>query len=171
MSHKPEEFVKIAKDVLKRLRYLTVRDGNYVRGDTMKVINKKDDARKHLPRIEKACRVCAKGALFLSHIRVNDKIDMGKILGDFHTAIVLYDEDVCQPLLSYVSQDQLDLVETAFEMRDVGLQLADRGLGAEATQAINFGLCYLGDDKARLKAICQNIIDNEGWFKPQEEGK
>src|ERR1700738_2115017 len=122
MPHNPEEFVKIARDILDRLKYLKLAHGTYLDGSiAFDEIPSEGDAKKYLPKIEKACEVCAKGALFLSHIRVNDKVDLSELVREYrfesgNKYIGTNSTRICDTRTDYISQDQLDLVEAAFEM-------------------------------------------------------
>lgn len=104
------------------------------------------------------CRVCAKGALFLSAVRKFNSAKVGDVADDddFKIAVKIF------------GLKQYDLIEAAFEGWD---STKERWDGTEYTgntsvpAATAFGDQYDGNTE-RLVAILKNIIKNDGTFKP-----
>lgn len=95
------------------------------------------------------CTVCAKGALFAADIMKKGNCSNDKFKVDKGNA------DVYNRLGGIFTKAELDEIEVAFEM----------WIGHGYSDAYHFGTLY--DSSAeRLEAIMQNIIDNEGTFKP-----
>ncbi len=150
--------VKIAEDVLaviavKKNRY-TVGKGYYchtINTPDLSTISESDQLRKVLPKLQKNCEVCAMGALFLSHVRINNEITVGEanshILSDGSFGIG--DWTMEDKMAEYFSPDQLREVETAFE----GFSISGQPW-----------LHKYPENIARLRAICRNIIRNKGDF-------
>lgn len=162
--------VTVAKDVLARLRYRKVQQRVYldkreldnVIWDLEDVAYKKNeyvgnlDAREHINKLEK-CPACALGNMLLSHVRIFDKItlyNLDEMNGDR--------DPIMDVLTDYFSEEQLDLIECAFEGEFWGNGEYDMDL---VDKAIVFGNKYL-DSKKRLRAIMLNIVKNNGTFKP-----
>jgi len=97
------------------------------------------------------CTCCAGGAAFLSSIRLADK---AVIQGGAVETL----EEAADQLKRYFSQDQIDLIEEAFE-KGGGYCHTDKGDG------VAFGLDYK-DATERALAIFKNIVKNKGEFKP-----
>lgn len=153
---KKEKRIAVVKDVLKRLRYLRFTGVAYVDMPFYGVFRDRgeESAQENIKEIEKECRVCAKGALLLSHIRHFNKMDIGQLCGMY------YSDPICKTLEEF-DQENLDLVETAYMVRNFcGMGLLDK-----AAPAIIFGKKY-EDYKSRLKAILQNMLENDGVFVP-----
>ena len=104
------------------------------------------------------CRVCALGGMLAAHVM---KVDNFRIDGDCLNSIHRF--EITDQLEDYFSIEQLDLIESAFEVSHMGSSLpVDSN---QINKAIKFGMTKL-DTCARIKAIMQNIIDNDGTFVP-----
>lgn len=159
-----EKRVAIAKDVLENLDRLKVRQGNYICGTLLEEVDPKDNAQEKVKAIQAYCTVCALGACLLSHIRLWDRVMMGEIAGTYPTLYLnVQYAGTTAPLKRYFTQRQLNLIESAFEMRPMNKEHA--ASDEEIAQAKFFGLGYINSQN-RLKAIMENIIENEGTFKP-----
>ena len=165
-----EKRVAIAEDVLENLDRLIVRTGNYICGTLPEEVNPKDNAQEKVKAIQAYCTVCALGACLLSHVRLWDRVMMGEIVGTYPTQYlnVRY-ADTTAPLKRYFTQRQLNLIESAFEVRPLNKEYA--ASDEEIAQAMFFGRGYTGKSydiisKNRLKAIMKNIVKNEGAFVP-----
>jgi hypothetical protein len=97
-----------------------------------------------------SCGVCALGALFVAKVMRTDDCP-------FHLESYGRDE-VSTKLVSLFSDEQMDLIESAYELY---------GNQSEPGSAAAFGAKFKAG-KPRLKAICQNIIENKGKFKPEK---
>lgn len=152
----------IAKDVLKLLaaKKIKARRGDYVCAPRAFLLDGSTDARTAIRR-GLQCYTCAIGASFVAHImRTN-----GVIVGDL--------EDNASPerekrIESIFGEDQADLIEIAFERRTLaGTIIGRRGEGIiPEADAIVFGNRYKTDHN-RLVSIMQNIIANNGTFRPE----
>jgi len=158
-KERAEKRIEVVKDVLKRLRYLNLSTSNYLWIENIddiggEKVKESDLANKYLSKLEKKCLVCAKGALFLSHIRKYNEIKMDKVFQfDFSPNDCLAD-------LKEFDQDNLDLIEAAFQQ----LEYYEDGL---EKRAVYFGKQFdYKDKKDRLKAILKNMLENDGVFVP-----
>ncbi len=174
------KMVAVAKDVLSRLKKfrLYVVSNYYLNGVREFSFHDDDGAQENLCTLEGNCGVCALGAMFLSHIRLNNQVKMidvkEKMLynngeeGDDspngrqrHLAARTFLEKCLKKI---TTKEQLALIEIAFELNDNIL-----GIGkiskAKRQAAYNFGNRYYGDAE-RLKAIMENVVKNKGMFKP-----
>lgn len=181
MDKKAKARVAIAFDVLQSVDSLKVDNHGYYMsdlsgrttackdGDTVDERrsfkgNTKDDATKHLQRLQK-CHVCALGACLISQVKLFNKMAISKlVVEDKHNAkhqVIDPNRVIVSTLLSrFFSKDQLDLIESAFEVGgDYNCQ------APYSADAENFGEDY-DDPKKRLKAIMANIIVNDGKFCP-----
>jgi hypothetical protein len=161
---KNKEAIKVAKDVLLLLaaKKIKAESGTYFAfGDGQEVVNKFDEKRADLQdylksKKAKPCFVCGVGACFVARVYRKDNVPFDSFG---------YDSDFMEDTLAGVfGSKQLDLIETAFE-QDAGFgddwDISDE----EADAAANFGARYKSDN-GRLKAICNNIIANNGYFVP-----
>jgi hypothetical protein len=166
--------ITIARDVLAQLgTRLLAKRNVYVSMDSLKWL---DDSTKNkqlqtIFKKEKECTVCAVGALFLCGIeRANDlkvaeadvNIYSGSIGGQVNFGY----------LHRFFATDQLQLIEAAFENRDMRTCTGLDHDGVEASDgdiddAIDFGRLF-EDDEERLRFIMQNIVVNKGQFVPQK---
>lgn len=153
--------VLIAEDVLKwlRTRRLVVEEGSYIT-----FFNEDEEpapgealqpALATLVTSKKPCTVCALGACLIAKIDRFNAVDMPQ-WGFGRTATVLRLEDI-------FSSSQQDLIEAAFELRDVAERYVIDDLHIDA--AIAFGGRF-DDARKRLRAIMRNIIANRGVFVP-----
>lgn len=102
------------------------------------------------------CSVCAKGALFLSHIGIFNELKVSDIAFNDNSDSILVE-------LNYFSRGQLNLIEAAFECGTICMNGTTE---EERVEAISFGEQY-ENDRERLIAILNNIISNGGEFKPE----
>jgi hypothetical protein len=110
----------------------------------------------------KNCRVCALGSIFVSSVNLFNGVE-------FDNGEEVYDcfENLkTSPLNRYFSPEELELIEGCFEGDD-GLH-ADRLNTRDRGVAIAFTNKY-PIVKKRLEAIMNNIIKNDGSFKPEQE--
>lgn len=173
--------ITIAKDVLARLKYRKVTVGKYFEGvdNVLSYLQETPDdegrvylnpenlnAQKVIKLLEKQCEVCALGNLFMSHIRVFNQIELGGIENDR--------DGIVDSLNDYFDNQQLDLIEAAFEIEPshvrgyLGFYREEDGkseLDKLADKAVNFGSKY-DDASKRLRAIMLNLIKNDGVFVP-----
>lgn len=158
--------IEIAKDVLLQLAAgrLKATSGAYLKFDTIYDRQKFYDAIGRGLKISDAvkdatCNVCGIGSLFIAAAErtqckatgmeeANDDGFMRKHLGKWFDA------------------DQLDMIESAFEMRYIANGDSDlRSDDAAIQDSIKFTHGWQSAT-TRLKMIMQNIIDNNGTFAP-----
>lgn len=165
---KAEQRVEIAKDVIKQCskgKY-EIETGGYI--DLYPEGLRSFDELEHLQAntcVSKGritCTVCAKGALFMSHVMKTNHCLVKEADKTDDTGIKKRLKNIFSPL-------QLDLIETAFE-RSVVVDDTDKiHQGCDYTElgkkATNFGWQY-SEPNERLIAIMKNIIKNKGTFKP-----
>lgn len=155
--------VAIAKDVLARLDQMFIQTGRYIA-----VVNNRfrvspgQELQPIVDQLEANCRVCALGGMLLSFIRLFDKIKSDDIESNLFNCAT--PTEVYEPLSEVFEDEQLVLIEAAFEKRD-GLPSMYNYTEGFLRPAVKFGYQY-DDPKDRLKAIMENIVENDGEFKP-----
>ena len=137
-----------------------------------------------------SCEVCGLGSLFCSLVKVKNNITVGDLDG-------ISEEDIIERLGKIFSIEELSAIEIAFEQNDgfAGVGLFDQGFEDEEEKyrllndrifiksidgknfkdstykylkaAEKFSL-NIDDDKECLIKIMQNIIKNNGHFKPND---
>jgi hypothetical protein len=126
-----------------------------------------------------SCQVCGVGAIFASLVRLNNEFDQKfDIVGNNATAEIAK-EDFHEKLIQYFDEDQLNLIELAFE-KGSGYKYWDvdwngnsnddednlsKDEWANRNFAVMFGFNF-SNSKQRLIAIMKNIIKNDGTFAP-----
>lgn len=167
---KAQKRVMIAKDVLAQIkakRYFA-ESGEWVKplwSDDQKSIAIKLYPKSSIKDAFKSkainsCRVCALGGLFMSCTNLNNNTTVQDLKNETYIGDLVADDDkISNGLNRIFTQGQLMLIESYFEggegyFRD----------GNEKTQTF---LESYNDDE-RLKIIMQNIIDNNGTFKPNK---
>jgi hypothetical protein len=164
-----EKALAVAKDVLSHLNEYQLITGRYVVGtiDSTKIVAE-TDLRSLVDTVQKECCVCALGACFLSKARLFDKVPANEILRPYDWSTVA-SIDVRRPLIEkhlsdVFSPTQLNMIESAFEMRVRYHDMISEDEHARLRVASAFGQRFVGDKKARVIAVMQNIIDNGGTF-------
>lgn len=163
--------VTIAKDVIALLNAekLVASCGTYLEFSDAKLKDKywgdgyedpKDgtaDVKIHsLIESSPSCEVCGIGACFVAAVRRADKCTVGDMSNPND------DSFMRDYLKQWFSRDQIQLVEAAFETDSVFCYTQDEDL---VERAVAFGFKFTNDSD-RLKAIMENIIENEGIFTP-----
>ncbi len=154
VSTKKEKRIAILKDALAKLKKRKFITGIYIRKgwQTIKDFDVRDELQKHVVTMEKNCEVCMLGNLFLSQVYLYNDFNVGN-----------YNDDMARNdifLSRYFSEKQLDLIEAAFETKDIFLDMTP-----QITKAIEFGKKYRRD-RQRAKAILENMLENDGMFVP-----
>ena len=137
-----ERRVAVAKDVILRINSGRMKAGHdgYISGNHGGKILSKSEA----DHLAKKCTVCARGGLMLSKIaKFNCAVYVDQIDDDIATNRNLED---C------FSERQLLQIENVYELFHYASPLI-----------------HIIDPSDRLVAICQNIIDHKGTFKPMVE--
>lgn len=147
--------VMIARDVINRIesKYIIADSGSFGRniegyGQAKEFIN------------TKTCSVCAKGALFCSIVGRVNKFKLEEFDSNAETNGDI-ESKIHAPIREYFSDEQIALIETAFE----GEQYLE-SINIDTWEAVDFYEELRYSDHDRLIAICQNIIKNKGTFKP-----
>jgi hypothetical protein len=174
---KADKRISIAQDVIEQLRmkkykanagdYVQFRKdndscylGSHVEGESsLKEIFFGKNKIKNL-----TCNVCAKGALFMSHVHKVNKFQVDDLTNNINTDTNEYDK-----LTEIFTGDQLELIEAAFE----GYNHPKKVMEDNKDPVYNYRDKVIGKSKAKnedddtivLKAICNNIIKNKGTFK------
>lgn len=175
---KNEKKVQIAKDCLSRIELgqLEPYKGAIVSYSSIQKLGKTNNNLTSLKDILnndiRPCEVCAKGGLFMSYVgRTNDFR-----LCDFTSSDLekynSFSDSEHKKLLEIFTAKELAYIEFAFE----GNQLLDKFKNGkplyfsylEHQRVKNFFETF-GYPEARLVAICNNIIDNNGKFKLGKE--
>lgn len=161
-----EQRVIVAEDVIEQIkvgRYRAGR-GSYLYVNALNV-GREDDVKDNFDQIS-GCRVCALGACLMSITHFKNKLKFNEV-----TEMEIRSKDSASRELmkGFFSGAQWYLIEKAFERggnAPVGKAMVTiPGLVFGVKHAVRFGDNYWDDD-TRLVAIMQNIIDNEGVFKP-----
>ena len=157
--------IAIARDVIKMLQEggLKARSGTYLsvpKDLRVKLYDDIDSDDKQLQEIfcETTCTVCGIGAAFVAGVmRANECTfgDTGRYLGN--------DDYMREYLSEWFEPSQIRTIECAFES-DAGFR-GHEASWDEAEDAADFGAKFK-TDRARLIAIMENIIENDGTFSP-----
>lgn len=178
LARKAQLRVEVARDVLKSLPQMRADTGQFAHNPSTEAYLKAQTqpSQKAARTLQKGCYVCALGACLLSTVALDNKFDLGA--GHSAEAWTPYQDDLLKRLRKLFSAEQLILIENAYEtgggylqlssndaMDEVGLKKYGAKLPVQIYDAIAFGERYK-DDKARMRAIMRNIIDNGGQFLP-----
>ncbi len=169
---KAQKRVMIAKDVLAQIkakRYFP-ESGEWVKplwSDDQKSIDIKLDPNSSIKDAFKSkainsCQVCALGGLFMSCTNLNNNTTVQDMKTEYYLGEVVQDNDkISNGLNRIFTQKQLMLIEIYFEGGEGYFKgYSDENLLVTFFESFN--------DDERLKMIMQNIIDNNGTFKPSK---
>lgn len=162
-----QQRVMIASDALARIEVgtFTPQSGTYLEfrgfppfeGATASINPGKVGA-KH------GCTVCALGACFVASFeRCPKQVTMSLSSRGESTLAEITDAAIKRELQGIFSSEQLSLMETAFECDSAFSETGDSEISSTAAA---FGSQFKSD-KARLRAILENIIENCGEFIPK----
>lgn len=154
----------VAEDVLlqidsgkiapRKMTYITLLDFDYSQA------TKSSDVTELLSQPQAACKACALGALAVSNfLRTGNRCPLSPMQDELH-----------ESLQGVFTSDQLYLIESAFEKNDFTRDNAydrdgEKVISERAERAVKFGMRY-SSDESRLRAIMQNILENDGEFVP-----
>lgn len=159
-----EQRVLIAKDVISTIssqqERITMQCGVYLRvvGDDSFFGELHRDAQLNSTSLDGPCEVCARGALFLASIDRYNNCTVGDALNAPTLGVLAAD---------HTQEDwgdsQVDLIEAAFETRN--LAVVDDVVAEE--DLLKAAAMYMDkSEKERMILICENIIANNGEFRP-----
>lgn len=157
---KNKKKVRLAQDVLTRLKFDNIKP---LQGEFYNSCYSSKSAKNILNNISSiTCQCCAKGSLFLSYIgRVNN------YTFTYNTSSSLLDEtgEEHQKLLEIFTLEELDAIEIAFEGESFLYIIPEEEVDKVLTwrKKLKQGNTSKGSTKI-LKAICNNIIKNDGEF-------
>ena len=171
--------VAIAKDVLRWIEtnkmvvsyggnYVILQDRNPVSFERAAIFSGEElasnvDAKQVLE--DKKCIVCALGACFIAAIDRYNNIGCRDLLKDSRPNSI-NQGDTMAYLRRFFHPEQLDLIEAAFERSSSHCRTLS-SYSDEIDKAIEFGYEYrTGGPTLGLEAIMNNIIKNNGTFKP-----
>ena len=168
----------IAKDVLAQIkakRYFP-ESGEWVKplwSDDQKSIDIKLDPNSSIKDAFKSkainsCQVCALGGLFMSCTNLNNNTTVQDLKDETYIGELVADDDkISNGLNRIFTQAQLMLIETYFEGGEGYFKgYSEYFSYSDEKLLVTFFKSYHDDE--RLKMIMQNIIDNNGTFKPSK---
>ena len=175
-----EKRVAIAKDTIKWLgtKSIKMKPGTYFQfpHKAIKVRNSDRKLDVALETVKKPCQVCALGGMFYSMVRRFDKVPV-RVCNTYYEVNTEYAEgvghdDIYYELAKYFPGHQLSLIESAFEKRDL-IEMEDykgieKEFDANVDNVVDRAVAFARKENAveRLRAIMNNIIENNGAFKP-----
>ena len=180
---KAEKRVSIAKDVLFQLETNSVvpTSGNFVELFLEFQFGSDISEGKFFSELvadSNECRVCALGALMISQLNVNGDVSMSELDGspicNNRFGITPFNGfKFGDYIKKYFDESQLQLIEIAYELGNGLFTEGDILCGVEdeiysvyiESKAVKFGKRYK-NLKNRMKAIMNNIIENNGEFAP-----
>lgn len=168
--------VAIAKDVLKQLaaNKIVASQGVWLKDSKLSDLPayanerynkegiKKLDVCEYVNAINK-CRVCALGSIFLSSVKLYNNVYMSSTKDPEIEAANFFEDLSSSPLKRYFSANQLRYIEATFEGLD-GVHHPNTFKEENYARAFHD---LFPSTAERLKAIMQNIIENNGTFKPE----
>jgi hypothetical protein len=167
---KREMAVAIAKDVLHRLKLekLTLKFGNYLLPNGS--FPSTGSLQEKIDKAEANCQVCALGGMFLSYVRLHNKVQCENMCIDSPLALIV------DKLSKVFTQTEIALIEGVFEgvvfnsylissTQNVPLLVSAcekyrRMIIKRAKVGNEYGLMH----QYLLTTICRNIIRNKGKF-------
>lgn len=164
--------IAIARDVIKMLKNNQIKasmNSGYFSApgfDSLRISLNSFDKDVHVLVDSIRCEVCALGGMLAATVM---KVDGMKFENIFYPE--LERNEVIAKLKNYFSINQLDLIESAYEMKPMG---RFRTIGYvyttvnddQCASAVNFGRLFYDGPFDRMIAIMQNIIDHNGTFTP-----
>lgn len=168
-----EKRILIARDVISRLdscQYIPY-EGMWVSIEDDYAIAGSESLQKCIIKGKKKCYCCGVGSVFLSTVVFKNKITFGQLnsgVFDFGEIDLGQQKDL-MGVMRIFGRKRLYMIEAAFEcgygyVNDTSGKLANL-YGDVIKRAVKFGLRFT-NEKKRLTAIMQNIIDNGGEFIP-----
>lgn len=148
----------VAADVLLQLkkRSMNITPGCYLRHPNLEILSGDFggkgpvDIKTAPKKVLKECKVCAKGAMFLSRALLFNKYTFA--------------DDPEETSSVDFGLFNANLIESAFEQRVMS------SFGPLVPYAVSFGAMHVNPRK-RLKAIMENVLENHGVFRPDKTAK
>lgn len=171
---KDKQRVAIAADVLKQLsaKTMVAQKGTYlgfsgIKKDITKIPASLQDLFKSLKKEKVKCQVCGIGSCFVSLVGIGNRAKSKTFVEDEIAFYTEFDDSEMRRLLRKVFPPaQISLIECAFEVTTIFSDHEDNKTTHEERQAAcEFGLKY-ESATSRLRGIMNNIIINNGTFKP-----
>lgn len=159
-----QKAIAVAKDVIKRLKYLKLSMLSYISGPVPEFSKLKEEdfqnmiSKKHIKEIEKNCFVCALGACILSKARLYNSIPFSKFASTYYVWVGR--EKAFSFLKDIFGRKNTSLIECAYSCVP---NKGNLGTHEEKVKASKFG-CLFPNEINRLKAIMNNVITNNGSF-------
>lgn len=173
MSRKQRR-IAVAEDVIANIyaKRLRVRTGSYVNPDSSYNLDALLEFgftnEQIMEKLKEKCTVCAKGALMICKVAKFNNFDlMGEDINnwDGNKTIEVLDDAF--------DKEELDQIEAAFEGNPEYLDECDDYLDDDDEDRFDKDYGHwrrnFPDAEDRLLAIAQNIVDNDGTFKPKME--
>lgn len=166
---KSKKAILVAQDVLQQIKakkYIPAK-GSYIINVQHNI--EEGDIRKQFDKI-KTCKACALGSMLLSCINLGNNITTDDLYLDMAGSVGgINSPKISELFTSIFDPYQLLLIETCFESNNGSEKYADDVLNQKLSdddidKCQNF-YCKYTTDLNRLKAICNNIIKNNGVFK------
>lgn len=166
-----EKRVTIARDVIAQLAVgrLVATPGMWLTGEDGKdlVDVKKDVELQTILKKTKVCEGCAMGGLFMCAVERANKLKVSDLINvdddaDGEGSLNLSEvdgDDTFKYMRRFFSQDQLDMIETAFEVGG--------GATSAGHESENFA-SDVEDAGDRMRLIMENIVVNKGKFVPKK---
>lgn len=162
-----EARVAVMRDVVKRMRYVQYAHKAYCTATNLDFKPQSGtELQTVIRKMEKNCRVCALGGMFLSHVRLFDAVKAGT--GNewewLDTEWNVPADVVKESLGKYFSKEELTTIEFIYEL--------GRGM-LEYPDATTRSLCWGFMRKVpvstdRIRRVAQHIIRNDGEFDLDE---
>ena len=156
---KNQQRVSIARDVIKMLKNKKIKAGS-IYFDALKIdpIEFANFPHKdvHLVVDSTQCKVCALGGMLAATVMKVDGMKFNYSQPDIPR------NEVIKKLKDYFSIEQLDLIESAFECQETDRYYSHVSAWGKA---VDFGNKFKSKTK-RMRMIMENIIRNNGEFKP-----
>lgn len=157
--------VMIAQDIIARIDLASLRATTGLIGNINSDFDRQEPAKDFLNGDTISCSVCAKGAIFCSYIGRVNKMSLGELDDIMNGATGTMHDNFHEKLSEIFEEEQIDLIEIAFE----GYSILELAAYDDSERAEEFYEQHRGDEfspNERLKAICENIIANNGTFIP-----
>lgn len=167
---KPRRRVAIARDVLAQLgTKIIAYAGLYVESSELTNLEPSEQLQKHLKSLKK-CEACALGSLFICAVTRANDITVEQA-GVSYGAI----DPPHKYLSRFFTKSQMALIEAAFEQSP---SFAGKVSEKRREQAVAFvsevpdaqGASY-AQEELRLRLIMENIVANNGTFRPEIKPK